>query len=183
MDELSWDPDNVLASLNSLFGAVDDLADAELRYYYRRRRTRALISGFTRLGAWALGSIGLICPLLSATNKPCFEGLAIYGYVFLAMAGSLLAANALFGGTDGHVRFVTTQLEIERIITKARVYWCEYMATQKVGDVDASKGFEQILTYANELHTSTLAETSRWGETLLRELAKYDKNLASKFGN
>nr|WP_288256961.1 SLATT domain-containing protein [uncultured Pseudomonas sp.] len=183
MDVLSWGPDDVLTSLNSLFGAVDDLADAELRYYYRRRRTRAWISGLTRLGAWILGSIGLIIPLLAATDDPCFEGVSSYGYLFLAMAGSLLAANTLFGGTDGHIRFVTTQLEIERIITKARLNWCEYIAAQKASGVDASKGFEQILAYANELHVSTIAETGRWGETLLKELAKYEQNLASKSGS
>lgn len=179
MDALSWNPDDVLVSLNSLFGAVDELADAELRYYYRRRRTRAWISGLTRVGAWILGSIGLIIPLLAATNEPIFEGVASYGYVFLAMSGSLLAANALFGGTDGHIRFVTTQLEIEKIITKARISWCDYMNSQKAGGVDASRGFAKILEYANDLHGSTIAETGRWGETLLRELAKYKQSLAS----
>ncbi len=182
MDALSWAPDDVLTSLNGLFDAIDRLANAELRYYYRRRRTRAWISGLTRLGAWILGSIGLIIPLLASTNKPGFEGIVSYGYVFLAMAGSLLAANALFGGTDGHIRFVTTQLEIERIIIRARIHWCEYMATQKVSDADASKGFEQILTYANELHARALTETDRWGETLLKELKKYDQSLVSKSG-
>ena len=93
-----------------------------------------------------------------------------------------MAANALFGGTDGHIRFVTTQLEIERIITKSRICWCEYMASQKVGGVNTSIGFEKILAYANELHESTIAETGRWGETLLRELAKYEQNLTSKSG-
>jgi len=183
VDALSWNPNDVLASLNSLFGAVDELADAELRYYYRRRRTRAWISGITRLGAWIFGSIGLIIPLLYATNMPAFEGVASFGYVFLATAGSLLAANSLFGGTDGHIRFVTTQLEIERIMIKARVCWCEYMAAQKPSGVDASKGFEKILAYATELHLRTIAETGRWGETLLKELAKYQQDISSKSGD
>lgn len=182
MDALSWSPNDVLASLNSLFSAVDELADAELRYYYRRRRTRAWISGSTRLGAWIFGSIGLIIPLLAATNKPAFEGVASFGYVFLAMSGSLLAANSLFSGTDGHIRFVTTQLEIEMIMTKARICWCEYMAAEEAGSVDASIGFEKVLAYANELHNSTITETGRWGETLLKELAKYGREIDSKSG-
>jgi hypothetical protein len=180
MDALSWHPGSELDSLKKLFNAVDDLADAEIRYYYRRRQTRAWISGATRTGAWLSGSAGLVLPLLAASNDSAFDYWVGYGYVFLAMAASLLAANSLFGGTDGHIRFVTTQLEIEKIVTRARVNWCEYLSTQENGNPDLKSGFEKIMIYANELHDSTISETGRWGETLMQELTRYEKSLSSK---
>jgi hypothetical protein len=64
---LSWDKDNISGSLGRLFHAVDDLAIAEVDYYYRRRGTRSWISGAARLGAWVFGTIGLLLPLLAAT--------------------------------------------------------------------------------------------------------------------
>lgn len=42
---LRWDAENVTASLQQAFLAVNALAEAEVRYYFRRRNTRAWISG------------------------------------------------------------------------------------------------------------------------------------------
>ena len=106
---LVWDDGKVVESLTQLFRAVDKLAEAEVSYYYRRRGTRAWISGIARLSAWLFGSIGLLLPLLAVTTNPGFKEWTQYGYVFLAAAASCLAANSLFGGTEGHIRFVSTQ--------------------------------------------------------------------------
>ena len=179
LEGIKWDSQNLVASLSILFAAVDDLAEAEVKYYYRRRGTRAWISGITRIMAWLLGSTGLLLPLLAGT-APIFKDWGQYGYVCLAGAASFLAANSLFGGTDGHIRFVSTQLELERLITGARVGWCKYLAGPHNADEDVAQGFSLILNYATSLHTATITETGRWGETLIAELAKYQKALESK---
>lgn len=180
IDELIWDQEHVIESLSNLFRAVDELAEAEVSYYYRRRGTRAWISGLSRFGAWVFGSIGLLLPLLAATATPDFKTAAQYGYVFLAAAASCLGANSLFGGTKGHIRFVSTQLELEKLITSARISWCKYLASQSSEDKDITSGFSLIMTYATDLHTTTISETGRWGETVLKELAKYQKQFDSK---
>ena len=180
LEGLFWDPENALKSLSVLFAAVDDLAEAEIQYYYRRRGTRAWISVITRFGGWMLGSIGLLLPLLAATDVSFFKDGAELGYVFLAAAASCLAANALFGGTEGHIRFVSTQLEIERLITTSRVGWCRYLAGTPEQAHDLSEGFTLILQYSNALHTATITETGRWGETLLLELEKYQRSVEAK---
>lgn len=155
---------------------MDELAEAGVLYYYRRRGTRALISSLTRLGAWALGTAGLLLCLLAGTSAPWGQ----YGYALLAAAASCLAANSLFGGTEGHIRFVSTQLEIERLITATRVEWCQYLAGPHESDERRAEGFDIILGYANALHTATLAEVGRWGETLLTEVAKFRKSIDLK---
>lgn len=182
LDGLNWDKQNVVDSLSILFAAVDDLAEAEVQYYYRRRGTRAWISGTTRFVAWLLGSVGLLLPLLAGTAAPIFKEWGQYGYAFLAAAASCLAANSLFGGTEGHIRFVSTQLELERLITASRVEWCKYLAEPHGTDDEIAQGFSLILAYANSLHTATIAETGHWGETLLAELAKFQKTVESKGG-
>ena len=128
IENLGWDAENMLSSQSTLFNAVDDLAQSEVKYYYRRRGTRAWISGVSRCFAWIFGTAGLILPLLAGTGEPALKELGNFGYGFLAAAASCLAANSLFGGTDGHIRFVTTQLELERLIIASRVEWCKYLA-------------------------------------------------------
>ena len=177
---LVWDDGNVVESLTQLFRAVDKLAEAEVSYYYRRRGTRAWISGIARLSAWLFGSIGLLLPLLAITTNPEFKEWTQYGYVFLAAAASCLAANSLFGGTEGHIRFVSTQLELEKMITKARISWCQYLSSQGNDNQDSESGFLLIQDYANDLHTITISETGRWGVALLKELAKFQKTIETK---
>jgi hypothetical protein len=177
---LGWSQLDITASLSVLFAAVDDLAEAEVKYYYRRRGTRAWVSGLTRISAWLLGSVGLLLPLIAGANSAPFPNGAQYGYVFLAAAASCLAANSLFGGTDGHIRFVSTQLKLEKIITVSRVQWCQYLSDCETTKEGIDKGFNLILGYANDLHEATMAETGRWGDGLLAELAKYRQSVETR---
>ena len=177
---LIWDAQSSAASLSRLFAAVDELAEAEVQYYYRRRGSRAWVSGLSRMGAWLLGTIGLLLPLLAGTGSPVFIDVGQYGYVFLAASASCLAANSLFGGTGGHVRFVATQLELEKLIVSSRVGWCKYLAAPNPTAEHLATGFDQILTYADALHTVTLGETGRWGDALIAELGKYQRAIESK---
>ena len=177
---LLWDEEHASESLSQLFRAVDDLAEAEVKYYYRRRSTRAWISGISRSVAWVSGTIGLLLPLFAATANPEFKDVAQYGYIFIAIAASGLAANSLFGGTEGHIRFVTTQLELEKLITKARISWCRYLELRASDSEDYNAGFLLIQDYATELHSTTIAETGRWGETIMKELVKFQKSIDSK---
>jgi len=180
LQDVAWDQINTKDSLSHLFQAVDTLAVAEVDYYYRRRGTRAWISGIARLGAWSFGTIGLLLPLLAATKNPYFANWGDYGYVFLAAAASCLGANSLFGGTEGHIRFVATQLEIEKLITQARIAWFAYLSTLSTDNNDYKQGFLLIQNYANDLHTISIEETGRWGKNLSLELAKFQKQIDGK---
>jgi hypothetical protein len=171
-------------SLSKLFEAVDDLASHEVNYYYRRRQTRAWISGVCRFAAWIAGTVGLLIPLLAAPDGSAFKPLGSYGYAALAFSASLLAANALLGGTSGHVRFVLTQLELEKLITVSRISWLAYLSAKPdpASDKKISEGFELVKGYAQSLYAATITETGRWGETLLAELAKFQKALDERKG-
>jgi len=173
VQDLSWTEAQAVSSLSTLFTAVDQLAEAEVSYYYRRRGTRAWISGVTRIGAWMCGSIGLVLPLLASTDAPNLKNVGQYGYAFLAVAASFLAANSLFGGTDSHIRSVSTQLNLEKLITAFRIRWCRYLSELPATEEELAKGFDIILSYAAELHTTTIAETVQWGASLLSALEEY----------
>ena len=176
---LSWDAANREESLSELFNAIDALAIAELQYYFRRRTTRALISGVTRSAAWAFGTLGILAPLVAATAWLPYPNLASAGYVFLAFAASCLAANALFGGTSGHVRFVTTQLEIERLMTSTRINWCALLASEDIDDRNA-RCFKLIGDYAQRLYALTVGETGNWATSSLAELERYRRSIDSR---
>ncbi len=180
LKDLNWDSQHVEDSLSILFEAVDELAEAEVKYYYRRRGSRALVSGLCRFAGWLTGSVGLLLPLLAAAQISEVKGFAELGYVFLALSASFFGANSLFGGTEGHIRFVATQLQLEKLITDTRLEWCQYLSSAVNDDNQISTGFAIINAYANELYSITLAETGHWGENLRKELAKYQEQIKVK---
>lgn len=181
VQNLKWEQSNTANSLFKLFDAVDVLAETEVGYYYRRRGTRACLSGLFRLLAWIFGTVGVVLPLFAAARGIAIESWGPWGYLFLALGGSFLGANSLFGGTSGHVRFVSTQLELERLITTSRVSWCDYSAhvdLENISEEDIKRGFALIQTYAEKLYEKTLSATMFWGKTLMEELKKYQKSTA-----
>jgi hypothetical protein len=169
---LEWSDGTFAQSAESLFNAVDDLATAEVSYYFKRRRTRAMLSGGLNLLTWLFGTAGILVPLIAAANDEWKE-LNQYGYVGLALAGSFFGANALFGGTSGHMRFVTAQLDLERLITTSRVAFKGYLArcgtTQLTAELREA-GVKLVEGYATDLYRTVLAETSSWRETLQAEM-------------
>ena len=177
---LGWDKDDVVTSLDVLFAALDDLAETEIQYYYRRRGTRALISSVCRILACVLGIPGWLLPLLASANPGKFGGYGPFGYAFLAGAASCLVINALFAGTEGHVRFASAQLDLEKLVITTRVRWCEYLSRLHAGRDTTEAGFAIILAYATELHAITLKETARWGENILAELDRYRQSINVK---
>lgn len=152
---------------------------AEVQYYYRQRTTRRKYSRFGRLTAWALGSGGLLAPLISAAEPERFQYLTSYGYVLIAAAASVLTINSLMGGTDGHIRFTQTQIRLEQIITKFRIEWFRFLAMFAEEKASWESGFEIITDYAAALHEETVSETSVWGRKQTTELEKFKKTLDS----
>lgn len=173
--QLKWDEQNFAASMSGLFEEVDKLAEAEIHYYFRRRGTRSLVSGITRFLGWVCGTTGLILPLLDNNSN-----LGKLGYAFLAGAASMFAANSLFGGTEGHVRYVSAQLALERLVTESRIGWAAWLASQQNGQPDRQTGFDLIHAYATHLYTISISETDRWGEAILADVAKYQNSIDAR---
>jgi hypothetical protein len=176
-----------VTTLDRIFHAIDDLAEAEVRYYWRRRGTRAFVSGLTRIVAWLFGSIGLLIPLLASVEPTIFgfklpwdKSVLAWGYIALGIAASSLAANALFGGTSGHVRFVQTQLKLEKLIADNHIEWFRLKAALDATPLDEAtiaKAFELLRDYAAKLYEATLGETANWGETVTAELARFEQSI------
>jgi hypothetical protein len=179
---LQWGKEVRATSLSKLFDAVEDLAEAEVRYYFQRRGRTSWWSGKLRFLAWGCGSIGAILPLLAATNQATFSALGPWGFVFLAAAASFLGANALFGGTTGHVRFVTNQLALERLIASKRIEWSSYSASvddDPTSEEALEKGFKYIQVYVEEIYLVVTTETGAWSKAVLEQIGNLEKTLST----
>ncbi|MCP4470853.1 MAG: SLATT domain-containing protein [Gammaproteobacteria bacterium] len=171
---LDWSsPKEALSTLKS---EAFELLNHEVAYYYRIRQNKKSISGYLRFGMLLFGTLGILAPLAEAAKL--YE-VGNYGYLLLAISGAFLTANNLFGGTTGHARFITTQLQLEKIIAVSTVKWNELehkldQDADKTSEIELEM-FQFIISTLDEAYLLIIDETNEWNESLNAALADFEK--------
>lgn len=172
----SLDWSNAREALTILKNEAFQLVYYEASYYYRIRQGKKLLSGYLRFGMLLFGTLGVLAPLAEAAN--IYE-VGVYGYLFLAVSGAFLTANNLFGGTSSHARLVTTQFQLEKIITVGTMKWNELERKlnqngEKSLEIE-SRMFQLIVETLENAYKLIIDETNEWGETLKTAMEDFEK--------
>jgi hypothetical protein len=182
---LGWVQDQLRTSLTTVFSELSALAQAELRYYYLRRDGSRKLSRLCRLGAWSLGSLGILVPLL----HPVLEGLVpknflSWGYVAFGIAGVILVADNVFAGTQAHQRYVRAQLEIEKIYTVFALEWQALMIKHDSAPSadSASALLARAIEFSTAFHGSMGSETAEWQKAMNDGLAELKGKISAANG-
>lgn len=163
-------------SLSILKNEAFQLLYHEASYYYRIRQGKKTMSGWLRFGMLLFGTLGVLAPLAEAAD---LYDVGSYGYLSLAVSGAFLTANNLFGGTSGHIRMVTTQLQLEQIIAVGTMKWNELERKlnqdgEKSLEIE-SQMFQLIVEILERAYKLIIDETNEWNETLKTALANFEK--------
>lgn len=165
------------AAIDHTFTALNELIYHEALFYYRARKKQRLFSVITRGLAILLGTLGIMVPLLSAADPALFKPVAPYGYPLLAASGAVLLINRMFGATGGHIRYVTAQLELERILTKFRLAWFEWKARESIASEPGAthpEAFQLMNHFVDESYRVIQEETNAWGKSVSEALRDYE---------
>lgn len=171
------------SALTKTFNALNELIHHEVQFYYRARKKQRIFSILTRGTAILFGTVGVMIPLLAGADAKLFGAAAPYGYPFLVAAGAVLAINRMFGATGGHIRYVTAQLELERIITKFRLAWLAYLANCADNTFTASKTqdpFNLMNDFVDQAYHVIQEETVVWGKSVTEALQEQQTRFPSK---
>lgn len=180
LDKVDWQHQR-RSAFTSTFIALNELIHHEVQFYYRARKKQRLFSFLTRGAAVVLGSIGVMIPLLASADATLFGAASPYGYPFLVTAGAVLAINRMFGATGGHIRYVTAQLELERIITKFRLAWFAYLASEGSGTTSATPNpFSLMNDFVDQAYRVIQEETFVWGKAVSAALQEQQAQLPTK---
>ena len=174
---LQWGPATTIDDLQKLVDALVELFQAEIAYYYNARASSRRISLRFRTAAFTLGTLGLLCPLVQPLLPQGFDWVSRLGYVFLAGAAASLAGNELFGGTRGHVRYVTTQYKLEELITQFLLDWSAIKANATVEQLDTAEPIKIMKTFAEACHKAVSDETKAWGVAIMQAAADYGNSV------
>jgi len=182
---VSWASEARLTSLNDIFIALNELIHHEVVFYYNARKRQRLWSVFTRGVAFALGTAGILAPLLAAADPPQFKEFGSYGYSLIAAAAATLVVNRLFGATGGHVRYVEAQFALEQLMTTLRLDWQHWLAKNTsipADQLQVAEAFALLKTFSDASYKVITEETKIWGQGISSALEEYAKSLPSKPG-
>lgn len=166
--------------LEKIYMALNDLVYHEVLFYYEARKKQRAFSVTTRGLSVLFGTAGVIIPLLASANPQFFQPIAPYGYPLLAAAASTIAVNRMFGATGGHIRYVTAQLELERIITKFRLEWLEWLSRGTIttdNSATVAEAFELMNRFVDDAYHVIQEETVDWGASISDALREYENRL------
>lgn len=185
LDRHDWSsPDERHGALDVFRSELLLLFDAEVRYYYSaRKRHRPFSVGFRFLG-WMFGSLGVIIPAIAAYFDAARD-LAPFGYLFLVASGCMFGGNQLFGGTSGHIRYVSAQYELEAHLVAFTIRWERWRALHQykpVNDDALGEAFALLAQLATTIYGVIRTETGGWAAALQEATRKAAEDVSSKVG-
>lgn len=178
---LSWDQASCKNSLVVVSDQLCNLAHAELRYYYMRRKAASRRATAFRFLAWLFGTVGVLTPVVHPLLESPPEKFLSWGFLAIALAGAFVVADTVFSGTEAHARYVTTQLKLERLLSKFQLEWqaLRVLYDSQPSPESAASLIERAIVFADSFHESLDSETAEWKATMQHvraELAKHTKD-------
>jgi SMODS and SLOG-associating 2TM effector domain 2 len=117
-------------------------------------------------------------PLLATMDAGGDLALQSWGYVAIALAAALIAADSAFGFSTSWIRYRTTQNEMERLLTGFRFDWAIELGKLN-GSAPRPEQVENLLrvqrNFAEAIEAACEAETNTWVQEFRSSLAELAK--------
>ena len=185
--ELSWNPKDAPASLDGLYDFVKGRAERVVDWYLKSRRDKKHWAIRLRGLAIILATAAAIIPILALiiTNK---EGKAIinpaYASVGLAAVGMLVAMDRLLGLSSSWIRYVSTELRVQKRLNEFLIEWqCEKAKWIKGEPAKNQTAvmFRLAKQFIKDVDELIIEETAAW-EAEFQSALKQIKELAKMRG-
>lgn len=164
-----WDPSKQWESLIQLYSTTLKQGDSAVDWYRVNIRGKRAGSQVIRLLAILLFSVGALIPLVIniARIEGDPKGLLDpqWGYISFAAAAALLAADKFYGFSTGWIRYIKTQLALERALADLRYDWVILTAkvTNQQPNADQVQAIVQKLKeFVDFVRTQIEQETEAW---------------------
>ena len=140
-----WDTAEPEESLMLMHQWAVDRAHGRIKWYESRSKKRKTLSQWLRIIVIFNAAAGALCPLIDATGvflskQPGVDSFTLgkWGYVFIALAAAIAGFDRYFGLSTGWMRFIVTQLSLERILQEFHYDWASLLAQQQEGQVKSN---------------------------------------------
>ncbi|MDI1256024.1 MAG: SLATT domain-containing protein [Flavobacterium sp.] len=178
MNSIEWTDKS--AAIKNIHNEVNLLADAEIRYYYTKRVYKRRLTGWLKILMLLFFSISILLPLLKNTGQ-FIESIDTWGYVFFAIAGICFTIDKTFTGSSGHMRYVVTQIKLEKLLTSFNLKWQNIYFEMGTHNENESCRllFASMIEFTDEFYKILNDETQEWKAELTKVLEDLSKKAKS----
>ncbi len=134
-------------------------------------------------------AFGALCPLIDATGILGGQQpgdvqnrliLAQWGYVFLAVAASLAGFDYYFGHSSGWMRFIVTQISIERSLKEFQYDWVILKVQQENNPSNTPMFLQRAKDFTLQIENIIKQETDAWVAEFQTNISQLEKVLKTE---
>jgi hypothetical protein len=187
-----WDASNSAQSLAQAYQWAVRHAQEKIDWYAKKRQPKRKGSQWIRTFAILLAAIGALCPLIDAatldnqmvslgvvTEIPLSQ-LGQWGYVSIALAAALVTYDKFFGLSSGWMRYMLTELSLQRTLTEFQYDWnilSAQQAQQQPPQDNATTLLQRLKDFTLQVETILRQETDAWVTEFQTNISELDKML------
>ncbi len=181
ISDLKWtDMESSAASVKIIHKHVLKKARDAGGWYQSKKNSRKRISKLLQLTALLTGVAGGLVPLL----QPLWTELpSNLGYVLIGLSAALLFANRFLGISSGWIRFVQTELLIQKATESFEIEWAQTMASMNgrpANPVQLSQLFDKLKHFATDINQLVEQETNAWAAQFDQDLELVEKSFKGR---
>ncbi|HXQ39291.1 MAG TPA: SLATT domain-containing protein [Anaerolineales bacterium] len=184
---LKWTTaDEIQGSVVELYQYAEACAWDSIDWYGKRKRWKAWMSQLLRCLAIIFTTIGGLMPIIGAlgVSNVTLPGtarqfsLGHVGYLFLGLAAASIAFDRFFGFSSGWMRYITTKMTLERMLSEFRFDWA--MMVAKLGERSPTTDqvqlmIQRIKEFLVSVNSNVEQETQTWISEFKTNLAEIEK--------
>ncbi len=174
-----------MGQLQKTYDSVIGAAKNQATWYNAKKAPISKTSRELRRWSIILVSFGGLFPLLGAASKQNIFGVDVtnWGYIAIALAGTLLLLDRYFGFSSAWIRYTTSELEIQKLIKEFEIKWVMEVGDDDVNALDPLKVKELmklLLDFSNLIAELVKQETNTWAVEFQNNIAELQKSIDSK---
>jgi hypothetical protein len=192
VENLAWnDAGAVQRSIVEIYQYAEATANESIAWYGRKKRGKASMSQLLRGLAILCTTIGGLMPIIralrpyTAESSQTFFGLDVgqLGYFFLGLAAACVAFDRFFGFSSGWMRYITSKMTLERMLSEFRMDWA--MMVAKLGKNAPTTDQVQLMIqrlkeFLVAINTHVEQETQTWVSEFKTNLAEIEKTATAQ---
>jgi hypothetical protein len=175
-----WDKEKTDESLEESYRWAVENARAQIDWYAQRRQPKKRGSQSFRGLSIALAAIGGLFPLIDAALPDSQVMFGQWGYVTIALAAALVLYDRFFGLSSGWMRYMVTELSLQRTLREFQYDWNILIAQQQPSQNKPLTLLQRLKDFSLQVDALVKQETDAWVTEFQTNLSELETMLKTE---
>lgn len=178
-----WDNKDPDESLAQAYDWAVKNAQDKIAWYAKRRHPKKLGSQWLRTFSIILAAVGALFPLVDAATQSGRVIQGQWGYVCIALAAALVGYDRFFGLSSGWMRYMVTELSLQRSLREFQYEWnilSAQQAQQQPPQRNTVALLQRLKEFSLQVEALVRQETDAWVTEFQANISELEKMLQAE---